>query len=144
MKNSTLKRAKKIESKVCDALQEFGVFILAKYEFDPFDIFGYSKGKPLLVEVKERRQLWDQLYIEEYKVRKLLKLKNKNNEIGILLAVICNKDCFIYNIEEIAKHKIIKRKVNKTTATGFKDSGKKIEKTLYCFPRTLNNKYLKL
>ena len=144
MNRITLKEAKEAELMVCKYFNQYGVFVHCEDEFSPFDIEGYIQGKYYLIEVKKRRKIWDVIWFDYNKTIKLLELKKTQNVHKILLAVIKENDCYIYNVEEIAKQKVVKEKVNKRTAPEIAEKIQKVPKKLFAFPRTLNNKYINL
>ena len=144
MDRISINKTRQTELRVCKLFNQFGVFIHCQEEFSPYDIEGYIDGKYYLIEVKDRAKLFDEIWFDYDKTIKLLKLQKTQNVYKLLLAVVHKNDCFIYNIEEIAKQKVVVQKVNKRTALEFAENLQKVPKKLFAFPRTLNNKYFKL
>ena len=145
----TAKKAKKNEIRILDILNsKKGTYQLANNEFSVWDIYGHdANGDIVIIEIKERRSIWNEWFIEVDKIDRMykeLKVANKigKKAYGLLIITTPNGDDLVYHIDKISKCKKIKKLMNRTTAKGFYNEGVKVEKEVYIFP--LNSYVTKL
>ena len=148
-KDYTIAKAKKVEVKVCKALNEASrgfEYTLHPNKYSHFDIYGIGPDKSYeIVEVKQRKHnpRWQTWFIEVKKIQEMfdekLKALNNNCTMKAYLAVVSDGKICLYDINDIIEHPIKTIEMNETTARGFRNQGRKIAKEVYDFPKSLKH-----
>ena len=151
MARFTIHKAKKVEQAVCDALNESNSgfkYTLCPYTYESYDIFGVGlPGSHHLVEVKERdANYWSSWFIEEKKLLSMVahkkEMQKRGNSADLSLAIVCKGETRMYSVRDIMKYPVKEVAMNATTAKGFRGEGKKINKRVYDFPKSLKHRLL--
>lgn len=146
MKESTIKRAKRVEKEVMDQLNVlFGSnFRPTVGKYAPMDIIGEHEGACWLIEVKERDISYYEGWLDTKKVfalakaRKEILAKGEFKEVRVLLVSVLPEYTYVYDLMDIiseGKVRIQTNKVNATTAKGFRNQGEKVDKEQYIIKR---------
>ena len=108
---------------------------VSKNKYEVYDLYGTRGDEGALWEIKQRRQAWEELIIEESKIKKCLDIANKSDKF-VSAYLVCSIDDthYIYDMRKIKKNgRLDTLKCNATTAQGFRDRGKKVDKSVYYF-----------
>lgn len=127
----TLEGAKEHEKTICSLLnKEVGKFKLAKDQYSVFDIHGRDDiNRPVMVEIKQRKEWYPEMYIENNKLLSMFKEGNKNPDKNTVYLLICSvgDDHRVYDCKDIwtlGRH--TEREMNANTVNGSKKVSKKV------------------
>lgn len=116
-------------------------FKLHSNKYSSYDIGGTKDDTFCIIEVKERRQMWNTLYIETKRIEDMFhqaKTEGFNWETGIkYLCVSVDGEHYFYNVDVITQSPRVWKKMNATTASGFRNQGEKVNKEVFEFESRL-------
>lgn len=156
MTTFTKKKAKKCEVDTNTRLNKADrghLYTVCEHEFSFYDIVGIKNLNAYeIVEVKQRHskyadeELFPTWYIEKKKIDKMMAKRGKGfkkgKSLSLRLCVVCDGKYALYDVLDIIKQPLDTIWMNKTTAEGFQDQGKKIPKEVYVFPKQLKHELI--
>lgn len=107
----------------------------ATKKYSSFDLYGLIDNVPTLIEVKERRQWWGEMWIEQDKLLAIFdKAKRYNGTVNCCLVVSVKGEHLMYDLKDIWKYgKRSREEMNRQTAASFDYQGIKTHKNIIKF-----------
>lgn len=140
MNQFSFSRAHLNEQRVAAKLKKLGYNVKALNARKAYDITGYIKENPILIEVKERSKLWEDQFLQVSKVNSLLKHRDRIlkkfpqfSQVRLSYIMSFENDDYIFNVDQIANCKTETLLMNKATV----ENEDKVFKEVYIFPLSM-------
>ena len=109
----------------------------SKKNYSAFDLHGFIDNTPTLLEVKERRQFWNKMWLEEDKFLSIFaKAKRYNGTVNCYLVISVKDQHLMYDMKDLWRYGTRKtEEMNHQTAESFQHSGYKKNKRIIEFKK---------